>query len=288
MYAAKAEAVGSYAIFAGAMRENAIEALALQNDLRQAIVDEQFALHYQPIYNPSTQTLHGVEALVRWHHPVRGSVAPSGFIPVAEEIGVIRDIGRWVMNEACNQLSVWSEQYPEHTLHLSINVSASEFSHPQFLADLEAVLRATSISASRLQIEVTESVFLSNPERAGAVLEAVRRLGVRVALDDFGTGYSALEYIDKYEIDAIKIDRAFIERMLTHKRTLAIVQSVLSLGKALDLAIVAEGVETWAQYNKLHAMDCPLLQGFLLWRPMPPAEMTVVLGRSLHRARFGQ
>ncbi|HET7314748.1 putative bifunctional diguanylate cyclase/phosphodiesterase [Salinisphaera sp.] len=286
MYAAKAEGTGRYAIFAGPMRDQAMEALALQNDLRQAIAHNEFSLHYQPIYDPLENKLHGAEALIRWHHPERGAVPPNVFIPVAEEIGVIRDISRWVMSEACAQLQVWREQFPEHDLHLNINISATDLKYARFVAELQEVLQATGFPADRLQIEMTESVFLSDPEAVGQVLAAVRGLGVQVALDDFGTGYSALEYIDKYEIDAIKIDRTFVWRMLTHKRTMAIVESILSLGRTLGLDIVAEGVETWAQYDMLHTMRCPYVQGFLFWRPMPPPEMDAFLDAARDRIRF--
>ncbi len=286
MYAAKAEGAGSYTIFAGSMRERAVEALALQNDLRQAITRGEFSLHYQPIYDPLANALRGAEALIRWHHPERGLVSPGLFIPIAEEIGLIRDIGRWVISEACAQMQAWNAQFPEHQLHLNVNVSATELKHPEFVVELRAVLQATGFQANRLQIEMTEDVFLSDPAAIGRVLESVRGLGVQVALDDFGTGYSALEYIDKYEIDAIKIDRTFIMRMLTHKRTMAIVESIMSLGRALDLDIVAEGVETWAQYDMLQAMQCPYVQGFLFWRPMLSVEMTAFLGASLDRIQF--
>ncbi|MGM8932261.1 putative bifunctional diguanylate cyclase/phosphodiesterase [Salinicola halophyticus] len=277
MYAAKANGAGNFTPFTGSMRANAVEALSLQNDLKNAIAQREFSLHYQPIYDSLTGALWGVESLIRWHHPQRGLVSPATFIPIAEEIGVIREIGRWVMDQACTQLQAWTNQYPELDLHLSVNVSARELKQHQFIAEVQSILETSGFPANRLQIEVTENVFLHDPALVGQVLEKLRSLGVQVALDDFGTEYSSLGYIDKYQIDSIKIDRSFVLRMLTHRRTMAIVQSILGLGQALDVKIVAEGVETQAQLDMLRAMGCPYVQGFLLARPMPPQKMAKLL-----------
>ncbi|OLO08497.1 diguanylate phosphodiesterase [Salinicola sp. MH3R3-1] len=277
MYAAKAHGTGNFTPFTGSMRTNAVEALSLQNDLKNAIAQSEFSLHYQPIYDSLTGALWGVESLIRWHHPQRGLVSPATFIPIAEEIGVIREIGRWVMDQACKQLQAWTQQYPELELHLSVNVSARELKQYQFIAEVQSILETSGFPANRLQIEVTENVFLHDPALVGQVLEKLRSLDVQVALDDFGTEYSSLGYIDKYQIDSIKIDRSFVLRMLTHRRTMAIVQSILGLGQALDVKIVAEGVETQAQLDMLKAMGCPYVQGFLLARPMPPQKMAKLL-----------
>ena len=242
-----------------------------------------FRFTTNPFFNPTTHTLWGLESLIRWHHPRRGNISPSVFIPIAEDIGVIRDIGRWVMREACKQMQGWASRYPELNLHLSVNVSARELKDQQFVTELESILEESGFPANHLQIEVTENVFLHGPELVGKILEEVRLLGVQIALDDFGTGYSSLGYIDRYQIDAIKIDRSFVMRMLTQKRTLAIVQSILGLGQALDVKIVAEGVETQAQLNMLKSMGRPYIQGYLLARPAEPkniAELLATLAKS--------
>ncbi|WPX28440.1 EAL domain-containing protein [Pseudomonas sp. AH2] len=277
MYTAKSKGGGQYALFDHSMREKAIETLSLQSALKQAIARNEFVLHYQPIYDLQTGNLKAVEALIRWNNPQRGLVRPDLFIPFAEEIGAIQQIGYWVMSEACRQLQEWRNKYPEMDLQLNVNVSGRELKYSGFVAQLEHVLTSTHFPADRLQIEVTENIFLHEPEAIGLILEKVREMGVRVALDDFGTGYSSLAYIDRYPIDAIKIDRSFVSRMMTHNRTLAIVQSILWLGRKLGFDITAEGIETTEQLERLKELRCPSAQGYLLAYPMPPDQLAELL-----------
>lgn len=277
MYAAKKKGRGRWTIFDASMRKAAIDALLMQNALKQAIAREEFSVVYQPIYNVKTGEISGVEALVRWLHPELGHVPPDDFIPVAEDIGVIHELGHWVMQQACTELMRWKHEFPSLRLHLNVNVSGTELIRPGYVAQVSNVLSTTGVCAHELQIEITESVFLHEPEMTASVLEGVRALGIRVALDDFGTGYSSLGYIDRYPLDAIKIDRSFVSRMMSFDRSDAIIRSILSLGRTLNLAITAEGIETLAQLQRLKEMDCPFVQGYLLSPPVRAEELSTLL-----------
>ena len=277
MYEAKKRDLGGYAVFKSSMHKDVSDALALRMDLRQAVAREEFRLFFQLICDPATSHITGVEALVRWQHPTQGLVSPLTFVPVAEEIGIIRDIGRWVLREACNQLCLWNKRFRGLALRMNVNVSGDELRDPAFVPDLLSILQETNVDPRQLQLEITESVFLRQPDLIGAVLETIRSSGVRIALDDFGTGFSSLSYIDQYPIDAIKIDRSFVARMLSHRRTLAIIETIIKLGEALDLQIVAEGVETDEQREKLTSLRCSHAQGFLFAKPMPVAAVTAAI-----------
>lgn len=277
MYAAKKQGRGRWAIFDASMRKAAIDALQMQNALKQAVARDEFSVAYQPIYNVATGEITGVEALVRWLHPELGHVPPDVFISVAEDNGVIHELGRWVMLQACIELQCWKEEFSQLGLHLNVNVSGNELNRPGYVAQVAKILEQTGIAAHELQIEITESVFLHEPDQTARVLERVRELGIRVALDDFGTGYSSLGYIDRYPIDSIKIDRSFVSRMMSYDRSDAIVRSILSLGRALGLDIIAEGVESLAQLQRLREMECPFVQGYLLSPPVSAEEMTTLL-----------
>lgn len=281
MYVAKEEGVGRYVFFTPSMRESVVEALALQNDLRHAMKRDEFTLCYQPIHEPHSRAIRGIEALLTWQHPQRGRVAPEVFIGMAEELGILRDIGRWVVREACQQLAIWRRAHPEvcDQLTLNINVSAQELKHHSFKSDLVSALESSGVPAHLLQLEINEGVFRHHPEVIGQILHDIRALGVSIVLDDFGTGYSALSYIDQYEIDAIKVDRAFVLRMVLHKRSMAIMQSLLWLGRTLELDIVAEGVETLEQLQMLQRLGCPLAQGYFLSRPMTPDQIDLLLAK---------
>ncbi|MEB2870245.1 sensor domain-containing protein [Pseudomonas rhizosphaerae] len=276
MYAAKKQGQGKWALFDLSMRQAAVDLLLMRNALKHALAREEFYLVYQPIFAARSRRIEGVEALVRWQHPVLGNVPPDVFIAVAEDIGIIHEMGRWVMQTAFAEIKRWNAD-PASTLRLNVNVSGAELNHVGFVAKVAEILQGTSFSAHDLQIEITESVFLNEPETVAIALADLRELGVRIALDDFGTGYSSLGYIDRYPIDSIKIDRSFVTRMMTHRRTIAIVTSILSLGSALDVDIVAEGVETQDQLDRLQALGCPFVQGYLLSPPLRGEEMKQLL-----------
>ncbi|MCH4810339.1 putative bifunctional diguanylate cyclase/phosphodiesterase [Vreelandella neptunia] len=277
MYVAKKQGRGRWALFDVSMREAAIDALVMQNALKQALANDEFSVVYQPIYSTLTDEICGAEVLVRWLHPVLGPVSPDRFITVAEDIGVIHELGSWVMHKGCAELQRWKAAFPELELHLNVNVSGVELNRTGYVSQIKDILAQTGIDAHDLQVEITESVFLHQPETIAQVLEGIRELGVRIALDDFGTGYSALGYIDRYPIDAIKIDQSFVSRMMAYHRSDAIVRSILSLGRALNIDITAEGVETLPQLLRLREMECPFVQGFLLSRPVNAEKIMILL-----------
>jgi predicted signal transduction protein with EAL and GGDEF domain len=277
MYAAKKHGGKGFATYNADMHAGAVEAFRLQTDLQHAIARSEFRLEYQPIYNATSGKLIAFEALVRWHHPERGLVGPDVFIPIAEEMGIIHEIDRWVMRESCDQMHRWEARCPELDVRLSINVSGGDLRHSGFIAELRSTLAEFGLEGSRLQLEITESVFLRRPEIIGQVLADIRALGVRIALDDFGTGYSSLGYLDRYQFDTLKIDRSFVVRMLRQERAMAIMEGIVRLGSALRLDIVAEGVETGAQLAMLRSLGCANVQGYLLGRPMAAPDVIALL-----------
>jgi diguanylate cyclase (GGDEF)-like protein/PAS domain S-box-containing protein len=277
MYEAKRNDKGGVAVFAGSMHDGAMEALKLQTDLQNALTRKEFQLDYQPICHAGTTDVVGLEALIRWRHPVRGVVSPLEFIGAAEQTGLIGDIGRWVVMEACQQVQAWRARYPGLKLRLNINCSGRELEDLRFIPHLQEVLAVTELDPKAVELEVTEAIFLRHPEQMQQVLGIIRALGVRVALDDFGTGYSSLGYLDRYEIDTLKIDQTFVRNMLDRPRTMAIVQNIVSLAHALQLDIVAEGVEDENQLRILAAMGCTTVQGYYLSRPMSVTAVDTML-----------
>jgi diguanylate cyclase (GGDEF)-like protein len=279
MYEAKRNDTGGYAVFAGSMHDGAVETLELRTDLQNAVARAEFFLEYQPVCDSFTGRIVSLEALIRWRHPVRGLIPPLAFIGMAEETGLIREIGRWVLREASTRMSIWRERFPGLDLTLNVNTSGEELKDRRFTSGVRDTLSTTGLDPKALQIEVTESIFLQNPEVIGAILSRIRALGVRIALDDFGMGYSSLSYLDRYQMDTIKIDRSFVASMLTRQRTMAIVETVVKLGHALDMDIVAEGVENEAQLHALQAKGCHLVQGYHLGRPLSLDDVETVLAR---------
>ena len=281
MYQAKRNDVGGYAIFAAGMHESAVAALGLRTDLQNALGRDEFFLNYQPICNAGTRKIIGVEALIRWRHPTRGLVPPVAFIATAEESGLIREIGRWVLREACLQMRHWRVRFPDLRLRLSVNASGKELKDRHFASEVGNILSSTGLDPRSLQIEVTEGIFLQHPESTSKILSSLRDLGIRIALDDFGTGYSSLSYLDRYQMDTIKIDQSFVLRMLTEPRTLAIVATIVQLGQVLDLDIVGEGIEDDAQLQALVRVGCSSAQGYLLGRPMSAADLELALANQI-------
>lgn len=277
MYVAKRAGYGDYAIFNASMHADAVARLRLQTDLRQAVRDDEFHLAYQPIVDPVTGSLLGFEALVRWNHPDRGPIAPFDFIPVAEEIGVIRQIDRWVMREACAQLGRWQRQCSNPALRMNLNTSAAEFVDPDFLRDLSTTLTDFELRPQCIELEITEGIFLHPSPSIASTIAAIRELGVRIALDDFGTGYSSLSYINRYSIDTIKIDKSFIDGVCTDARTRAIIDLIIKLGGTLGVAVVAEGVETQDQVDALKGIGCRAVQGFHFAKPLSAGDATRLL-----------
>jgi diguanylate cyclase (GGDEF)-like protein/PAS domain S-box-containing protein len=281
MYRAKRSGRGDYAIFDESMRADAVAALQLQTDLRQALNRREFLLHYQPIVDPAGGQIVGFEALLRWQHPTRGLLAPAEFISMAEEMALINEIDRRVIREACSQLRVWQSSFNRPALRMSVNASAGELTDTDYVGNLITTLRQTGVDPRMLEIEITEGVFLLPSAATSATFEAIRALGIKIGLDDFGTGYSSLSYINRYPIDTIKIDRSFIASMCEHGATKAIVELIIKLGASLNVAIVAEGVERADQAEMLVAMGCSSAQGYFFARPLSSEAATTLLGASL-------
>lgn len=276
MYEAKKLGKNRWAIFNTAMRNEAMRALLLQTSLREAVEKKDFVVLYQPIYRAEDGEVVALEALLRWVHPMLGNIPPDVFIPIAEEAGFIIELGEWVMRRACTQVQQWRERHGVERLTANVNVSAVELLSRGFVDRVHHILSQTRLPPKFLQIEVTESIFLRQPHAVSLVLDEVKQLGVRISLDDFGTGYSSLGYIDRYPIDAIKIDQSFVSRMMLYPRSRAIIKGILSLGSELGLEITSEGVETPAQYHMLKDMTCPYMQGFFLSKPLTAQDADAI------------
>jgi diguanylate cyclase (GGDEF)-like protein/PAS domain S-box-containing protein len=277
MYQAKESGRNGYRFFKPEMNFRAVERQSTEEDLRCALEQNQFVLHYQPKFNLKTGAITGAEALLRWTHPVRGAIHPMQFIPVAEDSGLILPIGAWVLREACMQAKAWARAgHPFGSI--AVNVSAAQFRNENFLRDLLANLRETGIDSHALELEVTESVLMKHPESTTTVLKALRKAGIQVSVDDFGTGYSSLSYLQQFPIDALKIDQSFIRRIATNPGNAAIVSAIIGMGQSLHLRVIAEGVEVLEDLTFLKAHACDEAQGFYLGRPMPAEEFARLLG----------
>jgi len=269
MYAVKGDGKNDFQFFSAEAKTQSVERLALETHLRHALELGQFTLAYQPKLDAATRRFTGVEALLRWNHPELGNVPPLTFIPLAEETGLIVPIGRWVLKTACEQTMQWMrEGLPE--LSMAVNLSPRQFLDGNLLRDLDASLRESGMPARLLQLEVTESMVMQNVDRAVRVLDAIQSRGVRLAIDDFGTGYSSMSLMKQFPIDTIKIDRSFVRELEANGEDQAIANAIISMGKALGLTVVAEGVETRGQDEFLSASMCDELQGYLFSKPVTP------------------
>ncbi|MEY6433400.1 PAS domain S-box protein [Thioalkalicoccus limnaeus] len=269
---AKAEGVDSYQFFEPALEEGAMERLRLEIGLRQALERGEFQLHYQPQVRLADGALVGAEALLRWSSPVLGPVPPNRFIPLAEEIGLINELGLWVLEEACRQLAAW-DQAGLHLPRLAINLSIRQLEQGDLVARVGEILERTAIDPSRIELEVTESMLMRRTDLSVAILGRLRELGLRLVIDDFGTGYSSLAYLRRLPLQQLKIDKSFVDDILSDANCQAIAGAIVALGHSLDLEVVAEGVETAEQADYLRSADCDLAQGYHFARPMPPDEL---------------
>jgi diguanylate cyclase (GGDEF)-like protein len=275
MYAAKKRGRSTYQFFELGMEVFSHHRLQLENELRRALAQAQFELHYQPKIDIVSGTMKSVEALLRWRHPERGLVAPGEFIPLAEETGLILPIGRWVLREACRQAREWQvEGLP--FLRVAVNLSPVQFRQPGFLAVIRGALNDHALEPRFLEIEVTESTVMSHAEGSIETLEELSRMGVIVAIDDFGTGYSSMSYLRRFPIDKLKIDRSFIHDLAGSADDASIVRAIISLAHSLRLKVVAEGVETSAQLEQLKALGCDQYQGFFMSPAVPAAEVAAL------------
>ena len=279
MYEAKAKGPARCELFDTRMRDRAVARLELENDLRRAVDRRELDVHYQPNVRVSDEGVVGLEALVRWNHPERGDIPPAEFIPLAEETGLIVPLGAWVIETACRQLADWTRRgcVGAGDLYVAVNISPYQLSHAGLVNHVAAVLMMTGVSPRSLCLEVTESALLDDLHGARDVLERLRRLGVRIALDDFGTGYSSLSYLQMLPVDILKLDRSFIARLSPDPRDRAVVAGMVDLAHALDLIVIAEGVETAQQLSDLRDLNCDLVQGFHYYQPQPAEDLDAVL-----------
>ena len=279
MYGAKADGRRTHRFFEPAMDACAKARLALQQDLRQALVDGGFEIHYQPLVALRNDEVTGCEALLRWRHPERGMVSPAEFIPVAEDTGLIVELGEWVLRTACAEAAGW----PDH-VRLAVNVSPVQLKCQTLALKVVGALADSGLPASRLELEITEAVLIRDDEAALAILHQLRAIGVRIALDDFGTGYSSLSYLKRFPFDKIKIDRCFVSDVAEIDGSAAIVQAVVNIAAARNMTTTAEGVETLEQKERLRALGCTEMQGYLFSAARPGPEVRQLFYRQRERA----
>jgi diguanylate cyclase (GGDEF)-like protein len=281
MYQAKSLGKHRYAVFEPGMRAAAVERFELATLLRTAVERNELVLHYQPIVDLRTGAVRALEALVRWQQPERGLLMPNEFIGIAEDTGLIIPVGRWVLRQACSQIREWQDRYPtQPPLSVSVNLSARQFIDARLVDDVRAALADAELDASSLTLEITESLLMTDAEAAVAKLTAIKALGVRLAIDDFGTGYSSLSYLQRFPIDVLKIDRAFVDGVGGPEGS-ALVRSIVDIGRTLRLETIAEGVERPEQPSQLVELECGLGQGYLMKRPQDAAEIDRYLARTV-------
>ena len=272
MYRAKGKGRGQCELFDDTMRAQVVARLRIEAELRQALDRRELRVYFQPIVDVHDGRPTAVEALVRWEHPQRGLIPPGDFIPVAEETGLIVELGRWVLEESCRQVATWQREL-DFPLNLSVNVSGRQIAGSPFAAEAAAIARRHGLWPGTLALEITESVLIGEAEASASMLSSFRDHGLRLELDDFGTGYSSLSYLKRFPLDGIKIDRSFLEGIDTDPRAQAIVQAVVHMAWALGVGVITEGVETERQLAALRTLGCHKAQGFLFSPPVPAGAM---------------
>jgi diguanylate cyclase (GGDEF)-like protein len=276
MYRAKLDGRGTYRVYDLEMDSRAQARRALELSLRGALAHNELSLVYQPLVTLQTGTVCAFEALLRWKHPQRGNVSPAEFIPVAEEIGLIVQIGEWVLRQACAEAAKWPE-----SVNVAVNLSPAQFAKGSLVSTVINALSASGLSPGRLELEITESVLLERSERNIAILEQLHDLGVKISMDDFGTGYSSLSYLHRFPFDKIKIDKSFIDEIAFKPSSVAIVRAIIEMAKALGMSTTAEGVETADQLEQLNLLGCSDIQGYLFSKPEASEFVSKLLMRRM-------
>ncbi|NJP09924.1 MAG: EAL domain-containing protein [Leptolyngbyaceae cyanobacterium RU_5_1] len=278
MYHAKASGRAQYQIFEPTMHTAALQQLLLETDLRRAINQQEFVIHYQPIVALKTGKIAGLEALVRWQHPTRGLVSPAAFIPIAEETRLINQIGNWVLRTACHQLSFWQKRgFVDPTFSISVNLSACQFAQVDLVEQIIQILAETQLNPHCLKLEITESAIMDNPEAAAVILEQLRQHQIQLSMDDFGTGYSSLNYLQSFPMDNLKIDRSFVQCLDETQDSLGLVPVIKMIAKTMNMKVIAEGIETTQQLIQLKALNCDFGQGYLFSKPLEAEEIITLL-----------
>jgi EAL domain-containing protein (putative c-di-GMP-specific phosphodiesterase class I) len=274
LYRAKSDGRATYSFFEARMDAEIQARRALELDLRGALAKGEFALVYQPLMNAASGDITGCEALLRWHCPSRGTVSPVDFIPIAEDTGLIVPLGEWVLRQACTEAAGW----PSH-IKIAVNLSPAQFKSRNLVQTVVNALAQSGLPASRLELEITESVLLQESDATMATLHQLRELGIRISMDDFGTGYSSFSYLRSFPFDKIKIDRSFVSDLSKEGDCAAIIKAVAGLGRGMGITTTAEGVETAEQLEHVRAEGCTEVQGYLFSRPLPPAEIRAFIGK---------
>jgi diguanylate cyclase (GGDEF)-like protein len=286
MYRAKDLGRGNFLYYSPLMNVHTLERLALESDLRRALAQGEFLLHYQPKVDLASGMIVGTEALLRWRHPLRGLVPPKEFVPLAEETGLIAPIGEWALATACARTKAWQDEGFDN-LTVAVNLSARQFADPLLLTKLTRIIRASGLDPATLELEITESMVMSHGSAAVAVLESLKSSGVQIAIDDFGTGYSSLAYLKRFPIDSIKVDRSFIEDIPADSDDKKITRAIIAMAHSMRLKVVAEGVETAEQLAFLRNQRCDGVQGFFLYRPMAEEAVAEVLAANRRELAAG-
>lgn len=284
MYHAKESGRNNYQFFSETMNNYLKFRQEMEQDLRQALDEQQFELFFQPFYHAKSQTIIGFEALLRWHHPSKGLLGPDSFVDIAESSGIIIAIGNWVLDEACRQVRIWQQKFA-CAYRIAVNLSAMQFNQKYLPERVRKVLEQSGLPAETLELEITETAMLKDIAETIPLLFSLKKTGVRLAIDDFGTGYSSMSYLKNFPIDTLKIDRSFVEEIVYNRKDAAIAQTIIQLADNLQLSTIAEGVETEAQANMLSRMGCEEFQGFYFNKPLPAADVERLLGAADHLSR---
>jgi diguanylate cyclase (GGDEF)-like protein len=284
MYRAKDLGKARHEVFATGMHTETVKRFQLEMDFRRALETQEFYLQYQPIVSLESGTIIGFEALVRWRHPVHGFISPGEFIPLAEETGLIIPLGKWILQEACRQLSVWQAQFPTYPpLTMSINLSGQQLTQPDLVEFVEQTLQTTGLDGRSVKLEITESVVMKDVEKAITIFLKLRTLNIRLSIDDFGTGYSSLSYLHRFPVNTLKIDRSFVNHMGETEEDMAIVKTIIMLSHTLGMDVIAEGIETAEQQKKLQILGCEYGQGYFFSKPLDSKSMIVLLKSEFHK-----
>lgn len=280
LYRAKREGKSTYHFFEKSLDDAARLRRQTELDLRTSLKDGDFELYFQPLYNISEKRVVGFEALIRWNHPTRGIVSPAEFVPLAEDTGLIMPIGEWVIREACRQAASWPQD-----ISVAVNISPKQFTYPGLSSTIMQALSSSGLAPSRLELEITESIFINDVEKTMSTLHGLRNLGVRIALDDFGTGYSSLSYLRSFPFDKVKIDRSFVEDLAGNGTGHAVIRAITTLADALGMETLAEGVEEMNQFDALEREGCRYIQGYLFSKPVKSSEVAALIGGSVESMR---
>ncbi|MEO0374312.1 MAG: EAL domain-containing protein, partial [Cyanobacteria bacterium P01_A01_bin.17] len=268
MYQAKSKGKGMFAVFEQSIANATLQRMELEVSLRQALERQEFFLVFQPIVAISSGEIRGFEALLRWQHPTHGLISPTVFIPIAEEMGIISVLDRWVLKNACQQLQQWRVRHPELDLTMSVNLSTANFIFANLVETVTEILNRTQVAGKNLKLEITESILMKDPEATARVLTQLKDCGVEILLDDFGTGHSSLSYLHRLPLEGLKIDKSFVHEAQYSPQSMEIIKTIVSLAQGLKLKLIAEGIETDAQRRLLLGLGCNLGQGYLWWKPM--------------------